>query len=246
MLVHRHSCKQDYRIRAGLRISAETYVSVQRRQIVDLLLATLLVAPPGFGSQAKPLGVVLETQNATLRATDGLPGTTVFAGDTVSTDHRGRMRVRMGEAQIEVMPESVVIFEELNSVAGATLVHGTLSFSSPETGTVAVRVTGIVIRPQPKRFTHGQVTVVGPSELLVTSFRGPLELTLENESLVVPEGTTYHVVHGDRRGPGPVGAGAESARRERLRAFFVAFAAVGLPLAALLIYQSLASPSSLF
>jgi hypothetical protein len=246
MLAYRHSCKRGYRIRASLRISAETYVSVQRRQFVALFLAALMVAPPGFGSQAKPLGVVLETRNATLRATDGLPGTTVFAGDTVSTDHGGRMRVRMGEAQIEVMPESVVVFEELDSVAGATVVHGTVSFSSSETGTVAVRATGIVIRPQPKRFTHGQVTVVGPSELLVTSFRGPLELTLEDESLVVPEGTTYHVVHGDRRGPGPVGAGAEAARRAPFKAFLIAFVAVGVPLATLLTYQALASPSSLF
>jgi len=246
VLGYGHTCKRDYRIRAGLRISAETHVSVQRRQFVALLLATLMVAPSGFGSQAKPLGVVLETHNASLRATDGLPGTTVFAGDTVSTAHSGRMRVRMGEAQIEVLPESVVVFEELDSVAGATLVHGALSFSSPESGTVAVRATGIVIRPQPKRFTHGQVTVVSPSELLVTSFRGPLELTLENESLVVPEGTTYRVVQGDRRGPGPVGAGAEAARRAPFKAFLVAFVAVAVPLTTLLLYQALASPSSLF
>jgi hypothetical protein len=245
MLGYRHSCKRVYRIHASLRISAETHVSVQRRQFVAFLLAALSAAPPGFGSQAKPLGVVLETQNATLRATDGLPGTTVFAGDTVSTGHGGRMLVHMGTAQIEVMPESVVIFEELDSVAGATVLHGTVSFSSPETGTVAVRATGIVIRPQPKRLTHGQVTVVGPSELLVTSFRGPLELTLENESFVVPEGTTYRV-QGDSRGPGPVGAGAESARRERRRAFFVAFAFVAVPMVSIITYHLLASPSSIF
>ncbi|MBI3484744.1 MAG: hypothetical protein HY012_06280, partial [Acidobacteria bacterium] len=106
-------------------------MSAHRRQFVAILLAALVAAPPGSGSQAKPLGVVLETRNATLRATDGLPGTTVFAGDTVVTDHGGRVRVRMGDAQVEVMPESVVVFEELDSVAGATVVHGTVGVATP-------------------------------------------------------------------------------------------------------------------
>jgi hypothetical protein len=225
----------------------EMYVSVQGRHVVAiLLLAALLTAPPGSGGQAKPLGVVLETRNASLRATDGLPGTTVFAGDTVVTDHGGHMRMRMGDAQVEVMPSSVVIFEEMDSVAGATVVLGTVGFATPETGSVAVRAAGILIRPQAKRSTHGQVTVVGPTELLVTSYRGPLELTLGNESLVVPEGTTYHVVQGDSKGPGPVAAGAEAARRERFRAFLVAFAVVAVPLLIDITYHLLVSPSSIF
>lgn len=159
-------------------------MSEHRRHFVAIVLVALLASPPGFSSTAKPLGVVLETRHATLRATDGIPGTTVFAGDTVVTGHGGRVRVRMGAAQIEVLPESVVIFEEMGSVAGATVVQGTVGFATPETGSVAVRAAGILIRPQPQRPTHGQVTLVGPSELLVTSYRGPLELTLGNESLV--------------------------------------------------------------
>ncbi len=221
-------------------------MSVHRRQVVALLLVTLLVAPPGFGASAKPLGVVLEARNATIRATDGLPGTTVFAGDTVVTDHAGRMRIRIGEAQIEVMPQSVVVFEELESVAGATVVQGTVGFSSPETGSVAVRAAGILIRPQPKRATHGQVTLVGPTELLVTSYRGPLELTMGDESLTVPEGTTYRVVQGDSRGPGPVGAGAEAARRAPFRAFLVTFFVVVVPVVTFITIDLLASPSSIF
>jgi hypothetical protein len=221
-------------------------VSARLRHVIAVLLTTLLVSPAGAGAAQKPLGVVLEAQNATLRASDGIPGTTIFAGDTVSTGHGGRVLVRMGAAQIEVMPDSVVNFEELDSIAGATLVQGTLGFASPETGTVAVRATGVMIRPQPRRATQGKVTIVGPTELLVTSYRGPLELTLENESLVVPEGTTYRVVQGDSRGPGPVGAGAEDARRARLRAFLVVFAVVAVPFVTVITYHLLASPSSIF
>ncbi len=221
-------------------------MSEHRRHIVAIVLVALLASPPGFSSTAKPLGVVLETRHAPLRATDGIPGTTVFAGDTVVTGHGGRLRVRMGAAQIEVLPESVVIFEEMGSVAGATVVQGTVGFATPETGSVAVRAAGILIRPQPQRSTHGQVTLVGPSELLVTSYRGPLELTLGNESLVVPEGTTYRVVQGDSKGPGPVGAGAQAARMAPLKAFFVAFAVVAVPLVAVITVNLLASPSSIF
>lgn len=220
-------------------------MSAQRRQVIAVLLATLLVASPGYGASSKPLGVVLEARNASIRATDGLPGTTVFAGDTVVTSHAGRMRIRIGEAQIEVMPQSVVVFEELESVAGATVVQGTVGFSSPETGSVAVRAAGIVIRPQPKRATQGQVTLVGPTELLVTSYRGPLELTMGDESLTVPEGTTYRV-QGDSRGPGPAGAGADAARRAPFRAFLITFAVVVVPLVTFITIDLLASPSSIF
>jgi hypothetical protein len=222
----------------------ETHVFANMRRIVAVLMIALLATPAGAAQ--KPLGVVLEARNATLRAADGLPGTTVFAGDTVSTGHGGKMLVRMGVSQIEVMADSVVSFGELDTVAGATLVQGTVGFASPETGSVAVRAAGIVIRPQPQRLTHGQVTIVGPLELLVTSYRGPLELTLGNESLTVPQGTTYRVVQGDSRGPGPVGAGAEAARRAPFKAFLVAAAVVVVPLVAVITYHLLASPSAIF
>jgi hypothetical protein len=221
-------------------------VSVQARHCVAILLAALLAAPPVSASTAKPLGVVLDARNATLRSADGIPGTTVFAGDTVLTDHSGRVRVRMGDAQVEVMPESVVTFEEVDSVAGVTVLRGAVGFASPDSGSVAVRAAGILIRPQPKRSTHGQVTLVGPRELLVTSYRGPLELTLGNESLVVPEGTTYRVVQGDSQGPGPVGAGAEAARLAPLKAILVATAVVAVPLVIAFAVSALASPFSIF
>ena len=193
-------------------ISAESYVFAKTRHVVAILLTGLLVSPPGWGAAQKPLGVILQAQNATLRASDGIAGTTIFAGDTVSTGHSGSMLVRMGAAQVEVMADSVVSFEEFDSgIAGANLVQGTVGFATPETGTVAVRAAGMVIRPQPQRLTQGRVTVVGPSELLVTSYRGPLDVSMGNESLTIPEGTTYRV-QGDSKGPGPVGAGAEAAR----------------------------------
>ena len=220
-------------------------MSAKMRHFVAVLLIALLVSPAAPGAQ-KPLGVILQAQNATLRSSDGIPGTTIFEGDTVSTGHGGKMLVRLGAAQIEVMPDSVVSFEEFDSVAGANVVQGTVGFASPETATVAVRAAGIVIRPQPKRLTHGQVTLVGPLELLVTSYRGPLELTLGNESLVVPEGTTYRVVQGDSKGPGPVGAGAEAARMAPFKAILVTAAVLVVPLVAVITANLLASPSSIF
>lgn len=221
-------------------------MSARSRIVIASLLIALLATAPGYGSPGRPLGVVLEARQAMLRATEGAPGTTVFAGDTVVTSHGGKMRVRLGAAQIEVLPGSVVVFEELEAVAGATLMQGTVSFATPETGSVAVRATGITVRPQPQRATHGQVTIVSPTEMLVTSYHGPLELTLDNESLTVPEGTTYRVVQGGSRGPGPVGAGAEAARRAPFKAFLVAFAVVAIPLVTVITYHLLASPSSIF
>jgi hypothetical protein len=84
-----------------------------------------------------------------------------------------------------------------------------------------LRAAGITIRPQTKGITQGQVRILGPTEFLITSFRGPLELTMDNAALVVPEGTIYRVVLGDSQGPPPVGAGAEDEKRAKFTAFLI-------------------------
>lgn len=221
-------------------------MSAKLRQFACAVMIALLGCPAESFAAQKPLGVVLQAQNATLRASDVLAGTTIFTGDTISTGHSGRALVRMGASQIEVMPDSMVNFEEIEAIGGATLLQGAVGFASPENGTLAVRAAGIVIRPQAPQLTHGQVTLSGPLELLVTSYRGPLELTLGDESLVVPQGTTYRVVQGDSRGPGPVGAGAEAARLAPFKAVLVAAAVVAVPLVTVIAVNLLASPSSVF
>ena len=119
-------------------------MSAKIRQLFAILLTALLVSPAGSAAAAKPLGVVLETRNATLRATEITPGTTVFEGDTVSTGHGGRMLVRMGAVQIEIMPDSVASFEELGTIAGANVAQGTVGFASLENGTVAEKQGALI------------------------------------------------------------------------------------------------------
>lgn len=218
---------------------------VRCRKLIALLLAALVVAPPASAAGAKPLGIVLDARNATLRSVDSLPGSTVFAGDTLLCDHAGHARVRIGTAQIEVMPDSFVIFEEIDAAAGANLLQGTIGFAAPENGTVAVRAAGILIRPQTKQPTQGRVRILGPTEFLITSYRGPLELTMGDASLVVPEGTTYRVVQGDSQGPGPVGAGAEAAKQAKFTAFLVAAAVAAVPIV-LAVRYNVASPHRIF
>jgi hypothetical protein len=156
-------------------------------------------------------------------------------------DHAGRARVRIGGVQMEVMPDSIVVFEEIDAAAGASVLQGTMGFAAPANGAVAVRAAGILIRPQTKQPTQGQVQILGPTEFLITSFHGPLELTMGNAALVVPEGTTYRVVQGDSQGPGPVGAGAEDAKHAKFTAFLVAAVVAAVPIALAVRYNT-ASP----
>lgn len=217
------------------------------RCFLATLLAALLAVPPALGSPAKPVGIVLQTERAMLRSAQVTPGTTVFAGDTVTTDRTGTLIVRMASGQVSVLGDSIVIFEDSETGADATLLRGGLAFTTAEAGSLTVRAAGVTIRPQSKLPSQAQIALLGPIELLVTTYRGPLELRLEDETLTLPEGTTYKLfVQGDSRGPGPVGAGAEDARRAKLRAFFIAFAVVALPLVGTITYHLLASPSSIF
>lgn len=211
------------------------------------MLVATLVAPPAVAAAPKPLGVVLQTQHAALRSTQVTPGTTVFYGDTASTERGGLLRIQTAFGQIEVQGDSAAVFEESESGPIASLARGTAAFASPD-GAIGVRASGMLVRPQNRQAAHGQVTVLSPTEIIVTSYRGPLQVSYMDEMLVVPENTSYRVtqVKGDVHGPGPVGAGAESARREKLRAFLIVFVVAIAPLTAAIVHDVLASPSSIF
>ena len=91
--------------------------------------------------------------------------------------------------------------------------------------------------------TIGQVTYVSDNELLVLAKRGDLLATVEGESQVIPEGTSYRVLldpPGDP-GQGPSG-GPHRAGRSRFLLITAIAIAVGTTIAVIEALESLSSP----
>jgi hypothetical protein len=174
-----------------------------------------LAAGPALAAP-RPLGNILFAEHARLGSVAALAGATVYAGDRLTTDAAGSLRVRVGTGQVYLMAESAILLEEHSTGVSANLTRGTVGFASGEEAPIVVRAANVLIRPKNPSPTHGQVQVVSSHELLVSSFRGSLEVVVGSEVQPVPEATSYRVVLEEELEQDPVGVGAGAAKRTRV------------------------------
>jgi hypothetical protein len=128
--------------------------------------------------------------------------------------------VRIGTGQIYMPASSTITLGEYDAGVSATLTRGTVGFASQYESLIVVRASEALIRPKSSQPTHGQVQLVGPKELLVSSYRGALEVVVGTEVNVVPEATSYRVML-EAEPQEPQGAGAGAAQTKRAVLIFV-------------------------
>jgi hypothetical protein len=142
---------------------------------------------------------------------------------------------------------SVATFLDEAGTPGANLTTGSATFSTANAKAFNLHFGIAVIRANSDMPTIGQVTVLGPRELVVKSVRGSLNFTVEDDSRVVAEGEAYHVILDptDAEAQGPAGAGSKGggapikAGRSRFIWFAIAITAVATVLA---VHAALESP----
>lgn len=206
------------------------------RAILIALLVAALVNGPALAA-ARPLGNILFAENARLGSVAAAVGATVFAGDRITTDGGGSIRVRISTGQIYMPANSTITLGEYLAGVSATLTRGTVGFAAQEESLIVVRASEALIRPKTSQPTHGQVELVGPKELLVSSYRGALEVVVGTEVNTVPEATTYRVML-ETEPQEPVGAGAAGATKARAVLIFVG-AAIAAGVITFVILQNL-------
>ena len=93
----------------------------------------------------------------------------------------------------------------------AKLLLGTATFSTGNAHAFTLYASKAAVRAQSDAPTIGQVTYLNAKELLVTSKRGPLTITVDGETQVIEDGGAYHVyLDPDAAPQGPQGAGSGS------------------------------------
>lgn len=207
--------------------------------LIGVLIASLAEAPV-FASPSPALGVIVQAERARVGSGDAVGGATVFDGDTLVTSSAGTLHVRLGAAQLYLLADSSATIRERTAGVIAVLARGTAVFSSASAEAIELRASEARIRPRTAQPTYGQVTVVGPCELLVTSQRGQLEVAIGDEVHTVPEATSYRVLIEPEK-PSSQGPGRPPAVAARSRFLLVALIAIGVG-TGIGIWRALVSP----
>jgi hypothetical protein len=205
------------------------------RPCIAAMLAGLL-AFPGFAANEKPLGSVIQAQSAQISDSKVAIGTTVYPGDKVQTDAGGALRLRMGTTQLYLLASSSATLGQRSDALFAEVSRGTVGFSSNGADQLELEVPEGVIRAANGQPAYGQVTIVGPAEIIVSAFHGSLILDNDGELHTIPEGKSYRVTMDLEPAAAPAPATpayrddantTQAKRKRRKLAFFLLFAGVG-------------------
>ena len=156
-----------------------------------------------------PLGTVIAAERAHVGDAKADVGTTVYGGDRISTESQGSVQLRAGAARLLLLSASAAVVNDNEGAPSAKLLLGTATFSTGNAHAFTLFASKAAVRPQTDAPTIGQVAYISDKELLVTARRGGLVVTVEDDSQVIPEGTSFRVLLDPAPEPqGPAGAGS--------------------------------------
>jgi hypothetical protein len=203
------------------------------------LSVTLATAPLMGAPTASVLGTVITAERA--HVDDGIAsvGTTVFAGDKLSTEDQGSVQIRVGAARLLLLSASSAMVNDSEGAPSAKLLLGTATFSTGNAHAFTLYASQAAIRAQSDAPTIGQVRLLNAKELLVTSKRGPLTVTVDGETQIIEDGKAYHVFldpdmaaaqgpAGAGGGQGPSGKGGSPLKAGRSRFLIVVVAVTAI------------------
>src|SRR2546425_3076853 len=225
-------------LRLGRYLSEVLVQALLRSCLVAMLVVTLVEAPV-YGAPSAALGVVLQAQNASVGSGVAATGATIFNGDTLATDSRGWLRVRLGANQFSLLQHSSAVMRQAG-IPIAVLERGTMVLSSSAAEPLELQASAAHIRPRIGQPVIAQVTIAGPNTLLVTSNRGELEVSIGDEVHVVPAMTSYRVeIEPEDQGSG--GAAPHKTARSKFVLLLLAMVAAGTGVA---VWRATTSPSA--
>lgn len=205
----------------------------RRRESVAVFLALSLLWSPVFGATGSPVGAVLSAVGAHVGAAPASAGTTVFAGDKLSTEQNGNIQIRAGAARLVLSGASRATLRDTGGGPAATLSSGTAIFATAIARAFTLLAARAEIRPQDDVPTIAQVSIETPNQFIVRSSRGALTVTVDGETKIIPEGETYRVTLDPEEAPeaqGPRGAGSKdfpSKKKPSAKSNFYRVVAIG-------------------
>ncbi len=181
-----------------------------RRAIFATALSCSLMTFPAWGAPTAALGTVIAADRAHVGEAKAEVGTTVYGGDSISTELQGSVQLRAGKARLLLLSSSSAVVSDTEGAPSAKLLSGTATFSTGNANAFTLFAYTAAIRAQTDAPTIGRVSYIGPKELLVHATRGALIVTVDTDTQIIPEGTSYRVLldQPEDMAQGPAGAGS--------------------------------------
>jgi hypothetical protein len=159
-----------------------------------VLCAAALSVSASLQAQDAPLGVVQQASSAHVRQAAVSEGATVYPGEELSTDVGGLLAVSIGGAGFRLFESSRAFFYAGSAGPVGELRSGTLTFRK-EAGNnnITIVASDVRIVSKGEGAATGQVMIVSPCEIRVTTVVGQVEVTSGTETRVMNERETYSV-----------------------------------------------------
>jgi hypothetical protein len=216
------------------------------------VLCVVLIDNPAYAKTPTdaPLGIVVTADHAHVGQSPADVGTTVYGGDSLSTEAQGNVQVRAGAAaRLLLLDSTIAVVNDNEGTHSAKLIQGTAIFSTGNARAFTLFASKAAINAQTDAPTIGQVTYVNEKELIVFAKRGDLRVTVDDESQVIQEGTAFRVLLDPEVAQEPAGAGTKNqgpvqggppirAGRSHFMLVMIVAIAAGTTFAAIAAYES--------
>jgi hypothetical protein len=211
---------------------------------LSILLIEIPVMATPASSPSVPLGVVVAAENSNVGAGVTTSGATIYDGDRLQTQANSSLRVRLGSGQMVLRQNTIADVHAFPNGFSANLGVGTVVVSSPEGQTFQLMADGATIRPANAQATSGVISLISPTQLILTSTRGALEVSMGDEVKTVEAGSSYRMeVETEDSGPGPQGQGQPPHPTARNRFIFFLIPTVAA-VTGIIIWRALVSPTA--
>jgi co-chaperonin GroES (HSP10) len=207
-------------------------VRLMARLCLVVLLVASLLDLAAFAAVEKPLGSVIQAQEAQLDNAKLEVGTSIYRGDTVVTDAGGGLRLKLGGSQLYLLADSAATLAQNATAIHAVVARGTVGFSSNGADNIALEIPQGILRTADGQPAYGQVTITSAQEVVISAYRGALVLDNDGELHTIPSGKNYRVTleweQADQQ-TSPASTGGDNPiiqprkRRRRKLAFYLIF-----------------------
>jgi hypothetical protein len=176
---------------------------LKRLQVVATLFVVAgLAALPALAGPSAPVGIVTAAQHAVIGQVTAVDGTSIYDGDTLTTDATGALRLRFGASQMILGGNSEVILHKTDAGVSATLVRGDIRFASMPGSPLEVRtLKSVIVRAKGDKPATGQLNLIGPNTFQVGSTKGDFDVSVNGVDHEVNESNAYRVNVDDAGAP---------------------------------------------
>jgi hypothetical protein len=154
-----------------------------------------------------PTGVVSVAQRANVDGSQAALGANIYAGDLLSTDDGGMLRMRVGSGQLFLLASSDASMTQDHARIDMLIKRGTAGFSATANDPLEIDTPIGTVRPADDARAYGQISMLSPNAITITSYEGNLLLTRNGASRTIEAGKSYRVSLA-AAAPAPAGAGA--------------------------------------